>query len=196
MSATDDAPLPSGWSKHYSNTWKKHYWFNSKTGKQSWEPPTEDSNEAEVANAGIGEKRKHESSSNQSKPQPPAVDQGSPTKKVKPPAKASVGSAKGGGSSSGGLGSILSSITTATSAGNSAAALEARRRRKEAEENKRAEEKAERDNYTAWVQSAIEGFLESGEEVYEFPPSDSMHRLIAKDEAEVKGLVAFSHGDD
>ena len=32
--------LPPGWSKHWSNTWKKNYWFHAKSGKQSWEPPT------------------------------------------------------------------------------------------------------------------------------------------------------------
>jgi len=36
----EDPPLPDGWTKHWSNTWKKHYWFDSKTGKQSWEAPT------------------------------------------------------------------------------------------------------------------------------------------------------------
>ena len=35
----NDEPLPEGWSKHYSNTWKKPYYFNKKTGKQVWEHP-------------------------------------------------------------------------------------------------------------------------------------------------------------
>ena len=35
-----DDPLPPGWSKHWSNTWKKHYWFHAKSGKQSWDPPS------------------------------------------------------------------------------------------------------------------------------------------------------------
>jgi hypothetical protein len=35
-----EEPLPPGWSKHWSNTWKKNYWFHAKSGKQSWEPPT------------------------------------------------------------------------------------------------------------------------------------------------------------
>jgi hypothetical protein len=39
-SPAEDPPLPDGWTKHWSNTWKKHYWFDSKTGKQSWEAPT------------------------------------------------------------------------------------------------------------------------------------------------------------
>ena len=34
-----DSPLPPGWTKHWSNSWQKHYWFNTKTGKQSWEHP-------------------------------------------------------------------------------------------------------------------------------------------------------------
>jgi len=39
--AQDDAwsALPPGWTKHWSNSWQKHYWFNTKTGKQSWEHP-------------------------------------------------------------------------------------------------------------------------------------------------------------
>jgi hypothetical protein len=32
-------PLPPGWSRHWSNTWKKFYWFHTKKNKQSWEPP-------------------------------------------------------------------------------------------------------------------------------------------------------------
>eukprot|EP00960_Hanusia_phi_P042119 755320-Hanusia_phi.AAC.2 len=39
QSMSGEESLPPGWSKHWSNTWKKHYWFNSKTGEQSWEPP-------------------------------------------------------------------------------------------------------------------------------------------------------------
>jgi hypothetical protein len=35
----NDEPLPVGWSKQYSNTWKKPYYFNIKTGKQVWEHP-------------------------------------------------------------------------------------------------------------------------------------------------------------
>ncbi len=31
--------MPEGWSKHYSKTWKKPYYFNKKTGKQVWEHP-------------------------------------------------------------------------------------------------------------------------------------------------------------
>jgi hypothetical protein len=34
-----DSALPPGWTKHWSNSWQKHYWFNTKTGKQSWEHP-------------------------------------------------------------------------------------------------------------------------------------------------------------
>jgi len=34
-----DEELPEGWTKHFSNSWKRHYYFNSKTGKQSWEHP-------------------------------------------------------------------------------------------------------------------------------------------------------------
>jgi predicted RNA methylase len=34
-----DSTLPPGWAKQWSTTWKKHYWFNSKTGKKSWEHP-------------------------------------------------------------------------------------------------------------------------------------------------------------
>jgi hypothetical protein len=39
--AQDDAwsALPPGWTKHWSNSWQKHYWFNTKTSKQSWEHP-------------------------------------------------------------------------------------------------------------------------------------------------------------
>jgi phosphorylated CTD-interacting factor 1 len=39
MGEAEEGELPEGWTKHYSNSWKKHYYFNSKTGKQSWEPP-------------------------------------------------------------------------------------------------------------------------------------------------------------
>jgi predicted RNA methylase len=34
-----DSTLPPGWAKQWSNSWEKHYWFNSKTGERSWEHP-------------------------------------------------------------------------------------------------------------------------------------------------------------
>mmetsp|Transcript_34847 Transcript_34847/g.82928 ORF Transcript_34847/g.82928 Transcript_34847/m.82928 type:complete len:296 (-) Transcript_34847:137-1024(-) len=191
MSASEDAPLPPGWSKHYSNTWKKNYWFNSKTGKQSWEPPAPEAKE-EANVSQVGEKRKLEDEGKKQEPEKKQEKvqsspvKAKPAKAAKPPEKPSGGST---------LDSLLGSIGT-VSATQSKAVLEAKRRRKEAEEAKRNEEKAERDNYTQWVQGAIETFLEGGEDVYEFPPSDSVHRLIVKDEAEEKGLVAFSHGED
>ena len=38
--AEDDASTPPpGWAKQWSKKWEKHYWFNSKTGEQSWEHP-------------------------------------------------------------------------------------------------------------------------------------------------------------
>jgi hypothetical protein len=35
--------LPDGWSKCWSTTWQKHYWFNAKTGQQVWERPSGES---------------------------------------------------------------------------------------------------------------------------------------------------------
>ncbi len=32
-------PLPPGWSKHWSKSFKKEYWFHEKSGKQTWEAP-------------------------------------------------------------------------------------------------------------------------------------------------------------
>ncbi len=32
--------LPPGWSKHWSKRCRKEYWFNTKSGRQSWDPPT------------------------------------------------------------------------------------------------------------------------------------------------------------
>jgi len=34
-----DSALPPGWTKQWSSSWQKHYWFNRKTDKQSWEHP-------------------------------------------------------------------------------------------------------------------------------------------------------------
>mmetsp|Transcript_50749 Transcript_50749/g.101806 ORF Transcript_50749/g.101806 Transcript_50749/m.101806 type:complete len:294 (-) Transcript_50749:54-935(-) len=190
MSANAD-DLPPGWSKHYSNTWKKHYWFNSKTGKQSWEPPAPEVKEEpnQQGDVNVGEKRKYDESAGdsvtkQEPPKPAAKPQNAKPKAAAKPAK--------GGST---LDSILGSMGT-VSATQSKAALEAKKRRKEAEEARRAEEKAERENYTQWVLGVIETFEQSGDDHYEFPPSDSVHRLIVKDQAEEKGLVAFAHGED
>ncbi|KAJ1487832.1 hypothetical protein T484DRAFT_1785320 [Baffinella frigidus] len=36
----DEKPLPEGWTKNWSNTWKKNYYFNGKTGKQIWDHPS------------------------------------------------------------------------------------------------------------------------------------------------------------
>jgi hypothetical protein len=88
------------------------------------------------------------------------------------------------------LGSIQSQTKAPT-----AKELEIRKKKKEAEEARVAEVKAERENYKAWVGFQLNSFLEEGREYYEFPPSDSVHRIIAKDEAEERGFVAFSHGE-
>ena len=94
----------------------------------------------------------------------------------------------------GGLASILGSIQSQTKA-PTAKELEIRKKKKEAEEARVAEVKAERENYKAWVGFQLNSFIEEGREYYEFPPSDSVHRIIAKDEAEERGFVAFSHGE-
>mmetsp|Transcript_18778 Transcript_18778/g.61681 ORF Transcript_18778/g.61681 Transcript_18778/m.61681 type:complete len:265 (+) Transcript_18778:113-907(+) len=39
-SKTGEEPLPAGWSKHWSKTHNKPYYFNRSTGKQSWELPS------------------------------------------------------------------------------------------------------------------------------------------------------------
>ena len=57
-----------------------------------------------------------------------------------------------------------------------------RKRKKEAEEARMSEVKAERENYKAGVGFQLDSYIEEGREYYEFPPSDSMHRIIAKDE--------------
>ena len=41
-----------GWSKHFSNTWKKHYYFNARTGKQSWEFPDASASASPAQNRG------------------------------------------------------------------------------------------------------------------------------------------------
>ena len=40
MMTMSEEHLPPGWSKHWSNTWKKNYWFHAMSGKKSWELPT------------------------------------------------------------------------------------------------------------------------------------------------------------
>jgi len=61
---------------------------------------------------------------------------------------------------------------------------------------KRAEEKAERENYTAWVQTTLETFVEGDEPYYEFPPAQGLNRGIIQEQAEERGLVPLSVGDD
>ena len=70
-----DSALPPGWTKHWSNSWQKHYWFNTKTGKQSWEHPgaavAEAAQGGPAEQAAAGDKRKA--------PEPAAAgDAGSP----------------------------------------------------------------------------------------------------------------------
>ena len=50
----DDEVLPEGWSKHYSNTWKKHYYHNKKTGKQMWEHPSKAAQDSPGQHGGGG----------------------------------------------------------------------------------------------------------------------------------------------
>lgn len=53
--------LPDGWTKHYSNSWKKHYYFSSKTGKQSWEaPPPEEKSADKKSSNPFGESDEEE----------------------------------------------------------------------------------------------------------------------------------------
>ena len=58
-----------------------------------------------------------------------------------------------------------------------------------------SELKAERENYRKWVAFQLESFVAEGREYLEMPPSDSVHRNIAKTEAEEQGFVAISHGE-
>jgi hypothetical protein len=30
--------IPEGWTKHWSNTYQRHYYFNAQTGEQNWKP--------------------------------------------------------------------------------------------------------------------------------------------------------------
>ena len=30
--------IPEGWTKHWSNTYQRHYYFNVQTGEQNWKP--------------------------------------------------------------------------------------------------------------------------------------------------------------
>uniref|UniRef100_A0A7S0E0P7 WW domain-containing protein n=1 Tax=Hanusia phi TaxID=3032 RepID=A0A7S0E0P7_9CRYP len=184
--------LPPGWSKHWSNTWKKHYWFNSKTGEQSWEPPRLETPSEEPK----AKETPHEDKPDESVKKKPKTDgSGTNPPKTKQPSQAKNANSKGGGGSAlGALGSILGSIKN-DQRSQSAAEIEAKRKRREAEEERRAEEKAQREQYILWVQNTLQSFQEGEEEYYEFPPSDSVHRLIVKDEAECVGLVAFSHGE-
>jgi hypothetical protein len=38
--AVAEAPQPSGWTKHFSKSKQRYYWFNKETGKSSWNEPT------------------------------------------------------------------------------------------------------------------------------------------------------------
>jgi hypothetical protein len=58
----NDEPLPEGWSKHYSNTWKKPYYFNKKTGKQVWEHPGKDGGDSPAGNVAGNSARKRSAS--------------------------------------------------------------------------------------------------------------------------------------
>jgi hypothetical protein len=40
MSIENDETLPEGWSKQFSNTYKRDYWYNDKDKKTSWTKPT------------------------------------------------------------------------------------------------------------------------------------------------------------
>ncbi|MGB1597754.1 MAG: hypothetical protein ACPIOQ_33680 [Promethearchaeia archaeon] len=192
--------LPEGWSKHWSNSWKKHYWFNSKTGKQSWEHPGAG---AAAATSAAGDKRKAQD--------PPVPAEEAVSKAPRPANGGAAGGpapvAGGDGSSvqlpcptkpapaaSGLLGSILGSIASSAKA-PTAQQLEARKKKKDAEDARMSEVRAERENYKQWAAFQIDAFLEEGKPFFEFPPSDSVHRIIAKDEAEERGCVAFSHGE-
>ena len=41
--------LPAGWSKQFSKTHQRDYWFNSADGTRRWEPPEEDRGKAKRA---------------------------------------------------------------------------------------------------------------------------------------------------
>jgi len=94
----------------------------------------------------------------------------------------------------GGLASILGSIASSHRA-PTAKEIELRKKKKEAEEERTRELKAERENYKNFVGFQLNSFIEEAREYYEFPPTDSVHRIIAKDEAEERGCVAISHGE-
>ena len=55
------------------------------------------------------------------------------------------------------------------------------------------EQKAERENYKNWVGFQLDSFAEEGRDFLELPPCDSMHRIIAKDEARVPVLPLHHH---
>jgi hypothetical protein len=58
----NDEPLPEGWSRHYSNTWKKDYYFNKKTGKQVWEHPGKEGGDSPTGSVAASSKRKRSAS--------------------------------------------------------------------------------------------------------------------------------------
>jgi len=38
--STDNDTLPEGWTKNYSNSQKKHYWYHAESKTSQWHPPT------------------------------------------------------------------------------------------------------------------------------------------------------------
>jgi len=201
----DAEPLPEGWSKHFSKSWQKDYWFNAKTGKQSWEPPAADaaSEQPEVPAAAVGEKRKADGApgaASQVKEHAP-----SPAKKPEAPAAKKPEAAAAGSEEKAKAGADEKAKAPAKKAGGlgdlgtgklSAQALHAKKQRKAHDEERKREAKEERNNYTEWVRASLNQFKESIDPYYSFPPSDGVHRIIAKDEAEMAGFIAFSHGEE
>jgi hypothetical protein len=50
--------LPSGWTKHWSKTHNRAYYFNKATGKQMWDPPPAGSSSSSSSGGGGGEPTK------------------------------------------------------------------------------------------------------------------------------------------
>jgi hypothetical protein len=183
--------------------------FNSKTGKQTWEHPGGSAGAVAGAPAdapvAAGEKRKVPDVAPQAAHRPPPPNPaaaaavahsgtpkpageagGKPSSPTKKPAQTAP--------ATGGLASLLSSIQSSARAPTEKE-LERKRKKKQQEEALMSEVKAERENYKKWVCFQLDAFIEEGREYFEFPPSDSVHRIIAKDEAEERGCVAISHGE-
>ena len=80
----EEEALPEGWSKHYSNTWKKHYYHNKKTGKQMWEHPGNAAPDSPAQTGGGGTDTSRKRGASEDAGAGEGVDNGHAAKRPKP----------------------------------------------------------------------------------------------------------------